>query len=267
MINGETIGVGIVTYKRNNLLLKLIGSIPKNVIDFFIVVDDGGDLKSISNDFIDGEIIINETNFGVGKSKNIALKKLLDYGCDHIFLIEDDIFIKDPLVFEKYIEASKVSGIQHFNYSQHGLGNVTPDFYRNPNPNLIVDYKTCKIAFYTHCVGAFSYYSRKCLETVGFIDERYYNACEHVDHTYEIIKAGMHPPYWYFADIDNSWEYLGDEKWTRYNSTISCHPNHNQMMKDADEIFISKHGLHPCQIPRYEINNSLKEIRNKYGQR
>ena len=49
-------------------------------------------------------------------SKNIAMQKLLDKGCDYIFIIEDDMIILDDSVFNKYIQASKVSGIQHFNY-------------------------------------------------------------------------------------------------------------------------------------------------------
>jgi GT2 family glycosyltransferase len=284
MINGEKIGVGIVTMGRENLFKKLFSSLQKcEIIDkLYITEDSKYDLRGEqTNEFsyvkkylpmwegdIDGTVY--NVNVGVGKSKNKCLQNLLDYGCDHIFLIEDDMLIKDSLIFEKYIEASKVSGIQHFNYSQHGLGNVTHDFYKNPNPNLVVDYKTCKIALYTHCVGAFSYYSRKCLETVGLIDERYYNACEHVDHTYEIIKAGMHPPYWYFADIDNSWEYLGDEEWSREKSTISSNPNHHQMMKDADIIFREKHGCVPVDIKLLDfdkVGKELKRIKQDYGQK
>jgi glycosyltransferase involved in cell wall biosynthesis len=213
----------------------------------------------------------NEVNLGVGKSKNIALKHLLNKGCDHIFLIEDDIFILDPSVFERYIEASKITGIQHFNFSLHGVMNkkweqrAFPDVI--PNPRVIIDYKSVKIPLYPHCVGAFSYYSRECLETVGLIDEKFYNACEHVDHTYKIIKAGMHPPFWFFADIENSGDYLGDEPWDITKSTISSNPNHQQMMIDADKIFVENHGLLPRQIPFEEqlVGPTLKQIKNKYG--
>jgi hypothetical protein len=124
-----------------------------------------------------------------------------------------------------------------------------------------------KLPLYPHCVGAFSYYSRKCLETVGYIDQRYYNACEHVDHTLEVIKRGMHPPFWYFADIENSWEYLGDEEWSREKSTISSNPNHNQMMQDADVIFREKHGCVPGEVKLLgieEVGKQLKEIKKTY---
>ena len=266
MIKGETIGVGVSTFNRESTLQILCGSLDKcDNIDSRIIINDGLPFEYMT---YYGRTIHNETNLGVGKSKNKALRYLLDQGCDHIFLIEDDIHIKDPTVFKKYIQASKVSGIQHFNFSQHGMMNKTFDGSKTPNPRLIIDYKSSQIALYPHCVGAFSYYSRKCLEDVGLLDERYYNACEHVDHTYEIIKKGYHPPFWYFADIDKSWEYLGDREWSLANSTISSNPNHKQMMNDADKIFVEKHGRLPGQIvltSEEDVVKSLKEIKKAYG--
>ena len=284
MINGERIGVGIVTCDRKALFEKLVNSlIPCNDIDKLVVVSDtikdrkiftkdsGPDYcSSVLNNskMKNWSIHYHEANQGVGKSKNKALQHLLDDGCDHIFIIEDDIFIKDPTVFQKYIEASKVTGIQHFNFSQHGIMNKVG--YSNngkPNPNFIIDYGSAKVSFFTHCVGAFSYYSAAALKEVGLMDERYYNACEHVDHTYNIIKAGMHPPFWNFVDIENSQDYLGDEPWTKQNSTISSRPDHQTLMTDADKIFVDKHGMLPMDIPipsGEEIYKSIKEIKNKY---
>lgn len=277
MINGEKIGVGIVTYNRPHLLKKCVDSIPLDIVDTMIVVNDG---KSMDELLFNERIGIYDTydwiktdgSIGVGKSKNIALNYLLNNKyecnrCDHIFLFEDDIYVKDPTVFEKYIQASKDSGIQHFNFSQHGVMNKTFDGTKSPNSRHTINYKNSSISFYPHCVGAMSYYSKKCLEEVGLFDERYWNACEHVDHTYEIIKAGMHPPFWYFADIANSWEYLGDEEWSLEKSTISSSTNHQQMMKDADRIFVEKHGHLPVQTPQADYDQfilAIKEIKSKY---
>jgi GT2 family glycosyltransferase len=266
MSSKERIGVGIVTYNRPHLLQKLLNSLNYcNFVDL-IIVNDGDRIDNLEG--WNYYLVNNPTNLGVGKSKNVALRHLLDKGCDHIFLIEDDIFIKDETVFHKYIEASKVSGIQHFNFSQHGVMNKSFDGTQTPTPRLIIDFKDSKIALYPHCVGAFSYYSKKCLDEVGILDEKYYNACEHVDHTYEIIKQGMHPPFWYFADIDESWKYLGDEEWSMKNSTISSLPNHQEVMKKSDNIFIKKHGLRPKEIPfssEKETIRILKQIKKEYA--
>lgn len=265
MIDSEKIGVGIITHNREYLLNKLLISLEScwNLIDENIIINDGDNSVNTGKWLS----INHESNRGVGKSKNEALLFLTNLNCDHIFLIEDDIFIKDPKVFEKYIEASKISGIQHFNFSQHGLMNKSwPD--GDPAPRFVVDYGKITIPLYPNCVGAFSYYSRKCLETAGLIDEQYFNACEHVDHTLEIIKKGMHPPFWYFADIENSWEYLGDEPWSMSKSTISSNPNHKQMMIDADHIFVKKHGCYPGQTPMVdwvEVGKILKQIKNEYS--
>lgn len=281
MINGEKIGVGIVTCNREQLFKKCYNSISNcEYVDFLCISEDstidyresgGKNTTSYIKKYIpefNGKIwlCVSNINIGVGKSKNVCIEKLLNEGCEHIFIIEEDIFIKDPDVFEKYINASKASGIQHFNFSQHGRMNKTIN--GEPNPKLNIRYGEEIVALYPHCVGAFSYYSRKCLDSVGLLDEEYFNACEHVDHTYEIIKAGMHPPFWYFADIDLSWEYLGDEEWSIEKSTISSHPNHQQMMKDADRIFVKKHGHYPGQTPLVdydELGKRLKNIKNNYA--
>jgi GT2 family glycosyltransferase len=267
MSSEERIGVGIVTYNRPHLLQKLLNSLNYcNFVDL-IIVNDGDRIDNLEG--WNYYLVNNPTNLGVGKSKNIALRQLLDKGCDHIFLIEDDIFIKDETVFHKYIEASKVSGIQHFNFSQHGVMNKAYNGASSmPNPRIVIDYNTSKIAFYPHCVGAFSYYTRACLEKVGLIDENYYNACEHVDHTYGIIESGMHTPFWWFADIQESWNYLGDEEWSSQQSTISSRTDHNKLINNSDKIFIRKHGCYPGQIyqkSENEFKTCLKEIKQKYG--
>lgn len=256
----EKIGVGIVTFNRPELLVKLLKSIKYcNFVDL-IVVNDGDPLEIKGYNWY---LHNNKSNLGVGKSKNIAMKYLLDKGCDHIFIIEDDIFIKDENVFSKYIEASKKSGIQHFNYSQHGIMNKTFDEKQLPNPKITVSYDDeCKIAFYPHCVGAFSYFSRQCLEKVGLIDEEYYNACEHVDHTYRIIQNNMHPPFWYFADLANSHELLGDEPWSLTKSTISSNPNHKQMISKAYDIFKKKFGVIPLEISLKTENDFKSSLKN-----
>ena len=37
--------------------------------------------------------------------------------CEHIFIMEDDILIKDENVFKEYIRHSLISGIKHLNFA------------------------------------------------------------------------------------------------------------------------------------------------------
>jgi len=262
----EKIGVGIITKDRPQFLKKLLDSIDGcNWLDL-IIINDGDSFQCPGYNYY---IHTNETNLGVAASKNKAMKHLLDIGCDHIFLIEDDMFIKDQNIFQAYINASKKSGIQHFNFSQHGFANKIRNNVGEiiANPKITVRYDNTGISFYQHCVGSFSYYSRKCLEDVGLMDERYYNACEHVDHTYEIIKKGYHPPFWWFADIENSWEYIGDDGWSFETSSICSNPSFTEYVKKADNIFLKKHGHLPTQTHLVEMDDFgkyLKEIKKKW---
>ena len=253
------IGLGIMTYKRPDYFKKIFSSVPKNKIDELVVINDG-----TPYDFdIDANLIQHDTNKGIGISKNDAMQYLLDKGCEYIFLMEDDIIIDDPSVFEAYINASKETGIQHFNYSQHGLMNKFSNS-NNPSPRVKIDYKNnISIELYLHCVGAFSFYTKKCLDKVGLMDERFFNATEHLDHTYSIIKNEMHPPFWWFADIANSNKYLSDIPWTINNSTISSNPKHKEIVLKSHEFFYEKHGVHLLGMSHVSLDvvqNKLKNI-------
>jgi GT2 family glycosyltransferase len=286
-MSNKKIGVGIVTCNRPHYLKGLIDSLPQvNDIDELVIVNDGEplseDVASIGKDYDFSHInwIQNKVNLGVGKSKNKLLRYLLDKECDYIFLIEDDMVILDQTVFKQYIEASNASGIQHFNYGPGSPFNRKQNIqnfdlhnrhllsqYTEPNPKLIVDYKTCKVALYEHTVAMFSFYTKEVLEKVGLIDEDYYNAWEHVDHTYCIIKAGYHPPFWWFADLANSHKLLAEAPGAIDNSSIANKSNQwHKNVYGGREIYLKKHGHYPNQPPfvqKEQVVTILKEIKKK----
>ena len=274
------IGVGIITCNRPVYLKSLLNSLVpcKETIDELVVVNDG---EPIEVSLFKGEYILNKTNLGVGKSKNKALEYLLDKNCDYIFLIEDDTLILDKDVFNKYIEASRLSGIQHFNYGPgtpfnrkqvehfdlHNRHELNQD--SKPAPRLVIDYGNIKIALYTHVAGMFSFFTKTVLQKVGLIDEQFYNAWDHVDHTYRIIKAGYHPPFWWFADIEDSHKLLGEAKNAIIKSAIA---KDTQEWYDAvykgREVYLQKHGHYPNQPPQItkeEVLQTLKKIKKQYG--
>jgi glycosyltransferase involved in cell wall biosynthesis len=279
MSKKEKIGVGIITCNRLNYLKGLVDTLVscENFIDCLVVVNDGTDQPDWKLPY--GEWVNNEQNLGVAKSKNKALKHLLDAQCDFFFLIEDDMLIKDPTVFEQYINAFKVSGIQHFNYGPGSPFNrkqaiVNYDLHNRhlldeksePNPKLIVDYKICKIALYEHTVAMFSFFTRELLEKgLGFMPEEYDRCWEHVDSTYQIIKAGYHPPFWWFADIANSHELVAEAPGAIENSSIAKNKDEwMQRVMEGREIYKRKHGHYPNQPPQHtkeEVIEILKQIK------
>ena len=267
------IGVGIITCNRNDYLKALIGTLPTDVIDQIVVVNDG---KAENQIEVPGIWLQNEVNLGVGKSKNKAMKHLYDAGCDYIFIIEDDMLIKDKTVFNKYIEAYQTTGIHHFNYGPgspfNRKQNIEFDLHnrhlldqKSPvNPRIIIEYpNNVKIALYTHTVAMFSFFTREVLEKVGYIDEEYDQCWEHVDHTYKIHKAGYHPHFWWFADIADSEKYLEEAPGAIENSAIA--KDRSAWMEKVNkgrEIYKRKHGHYPNQPPYASKEEVIKMLKN-----
>jgi glycosyltransferase involved in cell wall biosynthesis len=232
---------------------------------FCVVVDDGLTQTATEEDF--NTLIKTSGKIGVGKAKNLALSKLIEEGCEHIFLMEDDIEITDPKVFEVYIKTSISSGIKHLNYGLHGNHNLDP----NGNPvirksinypdNIVVD-------LYPNLLGALSYFHYSVLQSVGLIDETYHNALEHVDHTLQIILKGYHPPFRWFADVHNSGLYLKDIVANHEQSVIRSEENFMDNFRKNLDIFISKNNF--SVVPNYgpaernytetEVLENLKQI-------
>lgn len=255
------IGVGIITYNRPDFFDQCLNSIDSKKINNLIVVNDGTPYKSVN-----APLIQHEKNQGVGKSKNSAFKFLLEKGCDHIFLIEDDIIIKNNNVFDAYIDASNTTGIKHMMYGYHGPANKKNGI---PNPRYIFDYgNNMKIAMNQHCVGAFCYYTRDVLENVGLNDETFINAWEHVEHSYRIVKTGYLPSYWWWPDIKNSSEYIDELACSEVNSTIRPQSTWRENITNGAKYFISKHGLSPVSIPDTSLDAvtaKLKKIHTDYA--
>lgn len=274
MNTNNKIGVGIITCDRPIYLKKLVNSLQDIEIDKICIVNDGITQIEANNKIK----IINNTppKQGVGKTKNKALKYLKD--CNYIFLLEDDIVIKNKNVFQKYIEACQVSGIQHFNYGPgtpfNRKQNVEFDLHNRhelnqnsePSPRLTIDYGSLKISLYAHIAGMFSFFTKQVIDKVGYIDEEYYNAWEHVDHTYRIIKAGYHPPFWWFADIENSHEYIDQADEAIKESAIAKDTQEwVSNVKKGSELYLQKHGHYPNRPPhatKEEVISSLKKIKN-----
>jgi GT2 family glycosyltransferase len=268
------IGLGLITCDRPEFFLKSHGAIKDNCDISMCVVDDG---TTPIRDLIDfGED--NNTHYirtngreGAGKAKNKAFKYLLEIGCEHIFLLEDDIIIKDQNVFNEYINARNKTGIQHFMFGYHGPANKAGISGGKPVPRYVIDYGDIKIAINLHSVGAFCYYSAQSLNEVGLIDEQYINAFDHVDHDYRLAKAGYSSPYWNWADLANSTDYLEEIECSEKSSTIRPNKDWAENIQKGAEYFFSKHGVLPAwqnAVPDTQfkdLKKILKDIHSKHS--
>lgn len=273
------VGVGMVTYNAEQRIRQSAFTVPEWV-EHFVIVNDGTPYPEDSYPK-HATIIQHEKNEYVGKSKSDAIKWLMGKGCEHIFIIEDDILIKDENVFEQYIKHSLISGIKHLNFALHGPANkkgsggfstleerAKLNDGGEPNPRMVINYDNdVKIALYPNCVGAFSYYHRKVIESIGLFDPHFKNAWEHVDHTYETFKKGFHPSFWYFADIANSWDYLTDIPGSIQNSTIARSEEWNRNFRNGSEYYKRKHGIYPTETPLVDQNVIQSQLQNLYNAR
>jgi GT2 family glycosyltransferase len=271
----EKIGVGIVTCNREGFFKKCLDSIPRDLIDELVVVNDGNPLSEIPEDV---KYFHNIENLGVGKSKNILLKKLLEKNT-HIFIIEDDIFVKDPDVFTQYIKTAKEFGILHLLFGFHGPANRKD--YQSHNPpyyRLKIESENCNVIYNECCVGAFCYYHKDCLAAIGLIDEEFYNAFEHVEHSYRACLANYCGKYWYWPDIDKSWEYLDEAACSEESSSIKTKDSGSNAKWEENILksivhFKKKHGVTPAWIepmiqdpPMEDVIDQIKKTKKQnYG--
>ena len=270
--------VGIVTCNRPDFFYKCYDSIKKaKNVDCIAVCNDGSEEVKIDKEHI---YIKHKQNKGVGISKNELLKEALkNKNINHIFLIEDDMIVKDPEVFNVYVKTAKKSGIYHLNFGPGSPFNRKQDFVFDLhnrheckhdsalNPKMKIEYgDDIEVWLYEHSVAMLSYFHRSVLEKVGLHDEKFFNAWEHVDLTYRIIKAGFHPPFWWFADVGSSDRLIDVAPGAIEKSTIAS--DSEQWKKNVyggREIYKQKHGHYPNQPPyveKSEVVNIIKKLKS-----
>ena len=255
------IGVGVITCNRIDMYKKCIESIQESWYDELVTVNDG-EQSIICNV---GDYIETSGGEGVGKAKNKAIRYLQEKNCDYIILVEDDMLFKGNL-FEQYIKAYKKTGIHHFMFAYHGPANKGGISGGKPTPRKVIDYGNIKISLNQHCVGAVCFYTKESLDKVGLYDESYTNAFEHVDHSYELAKAKFSTPYWWWADIENSLDYVEEQACSENNSAIRPRSDWQSNIREAWDKFTDKHGIGPTSILDTNLNDVikvLKEIKNE----
>jgi GT2 family glycosyltransferase len=261
----EKIGIGLVTYNSPERIEQSAFTVPSNV-DSFVIVNDG--TPYTPNCYPkNAQVITHSKNLSVGCAKNTALRQLLQNDCTHLFIMEDDILIKNQNIFDAYLNAAHISGLWHLSYGYHGPANL--DQNKTPKPRQIIDYGCgVQIALNAHSVGAFCYYHKGIIRNVGYMDERFKNAWEHVEHSYRIVKTGLLPAYWWWPDIANSMEYLQEIGSSEEQSVIRKTDEWKKNLQIGAHLFKHLHGYSPVEVPDTpveKIKENLKFIKETYS--
>jgi len=257
------IGVALITFNRPKYYRQVLESLPRNEFSTLIVVNDGTNSYAKKED---ADIVIsNDEQLGVAKSKNIAINALLENNKDikHLFIIEDDILVKDPKVFQYYIKAAESTGIHHLCYEKVA-GNEKTLKYTLEQPDGV------KIGFYNNPQGAFMYVNVNIIKKLGMFDEGYINAFEHIDFEYNLSKKAVAPPFWYFPDLLNSEEYLTDIEGSSENSSITNKDKYQENWNKSARHFTQKWGHFTNTISDVGIHGLegiLMHLQNNYSKK
>lgn len=191
-----SVGLGITTYNRPTSLALVLDAVEcrlLGVIDALHIFEDGSEetarlqYQQIAERMhglgVAGSFVQAPENRGVAHAKNALLRRMLAEGHDWLILAEDDIIPLDAKAVTGYMAACERSGLHHLNFHLHGPLNRDPVSGRQ-------DPRWPGVTLWPHFVGAWSIYSRECLEAVGLLDEGFRNAWEHVEHTFRLGLAG-----------------------------------------------------------------------------
>lgn len=254
------IGVGLLTYNRPEYFQQVLASVPRNKIGTLVVVNDGENSYVTPQYGVD-HIILNKCQKGVAHSKNLLLKYLIDKGYKHLFIIEDDIIIKSEEVFNAYIQAARSTGIHHLCYEKIADNEKTLKFTLSQSDGV-------KLGFYHNPQGAFMYIHANLVTKLGYMDENFHNAFEHIDFVYNLINQNVMPPFWYFPDLLDSEKYLTDIEGSSVNSTITNKEKYKEKWELSANNFIKKWGKFTSNIQDEGIESlcrSLIHLQHNYA--
>lgn len=252
------IGIGIITFNREKYFKEVYNSLSGCNQDCLVIVNDGTPYKFKPKK---GHLIQHPTTLGVASSKNAALDILIKNDCDHLFLIEDDILIKNKHVFKEYIHTAEQTGLFHLNFEQAAPNQHQFDV--NYGDGIVM-------SFWKNPQGAFSYFHRGYLTQIGLFDKGYKNAFEHIDIAYKWVRAGLLPAFWYFPDIANSTDFLEPIKGSHGNSTITDKGNYKTNWNHSAQHFIRTYGHFTNEIPmahQTQVIAALSNIQKTYGKK
>jgi glycosyltransferase involved in cell wall biosynthesis len=256
-----SISVAITTFNSEPYLDDLYRSLPLDRIDHLVIVNGG---EPYTKTYDQCHWIQHETVKFASVARNDGLRYISQFGDDHIFIIEDDMVIKSPDIFDEYIEASAQSGIQYFGFRSNAwnsgpIGDRTPRIsfqYRTDGPVIQLYKNTC---------NEFTYRSKKCIQEVGLYDERFQYTFD-IEWLYRASKSNMCPPFWYFPDIANA-----DNLVMNNPTTISrMNPNGERDSKLGPnyELFNQLHNTHISQVPDLgmeKLAERMNIIKQTYG--
>ena len=187
------VGIAITTHQRPEVLKRAIEQHMKHLPAgaLVVVVDDGSSPAAVVPSGV--QLLRHDKSLGIVASKNASLSVLMEAGCEHLFLWDDDAWPIADDWHQPYIESQE----PHLSYQFLDLAG------RNKLNDLAVLYRDERHVAYTGQRGVMLYYHRSAIEKVGGFDPVYGRGMyEHSDLALRIHNAGLTT--WAYADVTGS---------------------------------------------------------------
>ena len=180
--SASRIGIAITTHNRPDVLNRAIKQHIKHLPAgaLVVVIDDGSKPVAEVPDGV--QLLRHETSLGIVASKNASLSAMMDAGCEHLFLWDDDAWPIADNWHLPYIESPE----PHLAYQFLDLAGL------NKLNDISMLYRDDQHVAYTGQRGVMLYYHRSAIEKVGGFDPVYGRGMyEHSDLALRIHNAGL----------------------------------------------------------------------------
>ncbi|HHT8234816.1 TPA: glycosyltransferase family 2 protein [Enterobacter hormaechei] len=191
--SASRIGIAITTHNRPDVLNRAIEQHIKHLPAgaLVVVIDDGSKPAAVVPDGV--QLLRHVTSLGIVASKNASLTALMNAGCEHLFLWDDDAWPIADNWHLPYIESPE----PHLAYQFLDLAGT------NKLNDLSELYRDDQHVAYTGQRGVMLYYHRSAIDKVGGFDPVYGRGMyEHSDLALRIHNAGLTT--WAYGDVVGS---------------------------------------------------------------
>ncbi|EPM7086512.1 glycosyltransferase family 2 protein [Enterobacter hormaechei subsp. xiangfangensis] len=244
--SASRIGIAITTHNRPEVLKRAIEQHTKHlpVGALVVVIDDGSKPAAVVSDGV--QLRRHETSLGIVASKNASLTALMDAGCEHLFLWDDDAWPIADNWHLPYIESPE----PHLAYQFLDLAGV------NKLKDMAVLYQDDKHIAYTGQRGVMLYYHRSAIEKVGGFDRVYGRGMyEHPDLALRIHNAGLST--WAFADVVGSEKLIHSMDEHEEGTRSIPRPDRETLVKRNVGIFNGRRDSGYTGFASYSTNPNL----------
>ena len=200
-------------------------------------------------------------NKGAAQSRIDGIKFLLQKGIEHVFIIEDDMLIKDGDIFNQYINASLETGLKYFCFCSTAQGTGVPG---KRTPAETVEYKNTKISFYREMNNEFTYQHVSIFEKIGFYNTDFIHLWD-VEFVYRILtNETFGCGFRYFPDIFNSDKYIANHPDSINNSRTNINNKRDKELPTYLRLFQITHGYPVSTVPILEKQQFISKLKQIY---